>query len=119
MTEMEKIRKERDTLEYELGRWKKRCEDRDKQIEELMQYAKAIRSVNMVMDATLIQITLEHSEADFDEAEEFRFRYKMPEVHELVESYALAVEKTEDGDLVLHVTPREGEPEEDDEDGEE
>lgn len=116
MTELERI----GSLEHEIGRWKKRCADQQKQIDELREIADSVESLREIMDAILVQITLEHGEQvkstdAFDGVEGYCLRYAMPNVEETLRKYMIGCTVADHGEVTVNVARR---PEED-ADGEE
>lgn len=88
--------------EHELGRWKKRCADLDKQVDMLLDQQKdaktLIETIQQIFDATLIQITLQ----------EGGIAYPMPNVREVLGAYALHASADDNGIMTLRAEQKTG-----------
>lgn len=91
-------------LSHELGRWKKRCEDLQKRIDELntalSEHDAAVQSISAAMDATLMQVAMHYGKGS-TEAEVAAICYRMPNVAELMTKYKLSCNLDDNG--MMHV----------------
>lgn len=88
--------------EHELGRWKKRCADLDKQVDLLLDQQKdaktLIETIRQIFDATLIQIA----------RQEGGIAYQMPNVREVLAAYRLHASADDNGVMTLRVEEKAG-----------